>query len=275
MRDLEGKVAVITGAGHGIGRETAVALASKGCRLAICDNNEAALEGVRHELEEAGATVTAHAVDVSDREQVARFASDVVEAHGEAHVLVNNAGVTVYASFEEHEIEDFEWIVGVNFWGVVYGTKAFLPLLKQRPEGHIVNISSINGMIPFPNNGPYNAAKFAVRGFNKTLIQELRGSPIHIMSVHPGGIKTNIVSNMRYYKHAHQDINHQELVDVFDRSARTTADKAAKIIISGIKKNKKRLLVGTDAGIMDMMVRMFPLGATRLTGILTERLMKK
>ena len=147
MRNLEGKVAVVTGAGHGIGRETAIALANKGCRLALCDINEAALEGVRQELEAAGATVTAHRVDVSDRDQVAQFASDVVDAHGAAHILINNAGVTVYASFEEHDVEDLEWILGVNLWGVIYGCKYFLPHLKAAGEGHIVNLSSVFGIM--------------------------------------------------------------------------------------------------------------------------------
>ncbi|MCP4681704.1 MAG: SDR family NAD(P)-dependent oxidoreductase, partial [Desulfobacterales bacterium] len=130
--------------------------------------------------------------------------------------------------------------------------------------------SSINGMVPFPNNGPYNSAKFALRGFNKTLIQELRGSSVNITSVHPGGVKTNITRNMRFYKHVDQNLKHTELIDGFDKLAQTTADRAARIIISGIKKNKKRLLVGADAKFMDFMSRMFPLLTTRITGILTK-----
>ena len=150
MRSLEGKVAVVTGAAEGIGRETALALAAKGCRLAICDVNVDAMNALRDELAAGGSTVTAHRVDVSDQAQMEAFASDVVDALGEVQVLVNNAGVTVYASFEEHTIEDFEWVLGVNLWGVIYGCKFFLPHLKAAGEGHIVNLSSVFGIIAPP-----------------------------------------------------------------------------------------------------------------------------
>ncbi|MBW2223895.1 MAG: SDR family NAD(P)-dependent oxidoreductase [Deltaproteobacteria bacterium] len=173
MRDLGGKVAVVTGAGDGIGRETALALAAKSCRMAICDVNEDALEALRAELEAGGTSVTAHRVDVSDKTQMEAFASDVVDAHGAVHILVNNAGVTVYASFEEHSIEDLEWILGVNLWGVIYGCKFFLPHLKAAGEGHIVNLSSVFGIIAPPLQTSYVATKFAVRGFSESLRAEL------------------------------------------------------------------------------------------------------
>jgi len=260
VKTLKDKVAAVTGAASGIGRALAINLGKEGCSLALSDIDRDGLLRTAEMIGNKEVTVTTHVVDVANRDHVYGYADDVIKAHGQVDIIINNAGVAVGETLEDVTYEDFEWVMNIDFWGVVYGTKAFLPFLKQRPEGHIVNISSINGMIPFPNNGPYNAAKFAVRGFNKTLMQELSGTTVRIMSVHPGGIKTNIVSNMRYYKHVNEEINHKELVDRFDSLARTSADKAARIIITGIKKNKKRL---------------FPLTTTRLTGIIAHRSMKK
>ncbi len=270
MKNLGGKVAAVTGAGSGIGRALAVNLGKEGCHLALSDIDGKGLRETVQMVENKGVKVTSHVIDVADRNQVYRYADEVIKEHGRADIVINNAGVAVAETLEEVTYEDFEWVMNIDFWGAVYGTKAFLPFLKQQPEGHIVNISSINGMIPFPNNGPYNSAKFALRGFNKTLIQELRGTPVNITSVHPGGVKTNITKNMRFYKHCDQKLNHTELIDAFDKLARTTPDGAARIIISGIKKNKKRLLVGADARLMDFMSRMFPLLTTQVTGILTR-----
>ncbi len=176
-------------------------LAAKGCHLAISDVNEQGLQETANLLADKNVKVTTHIVDVANREQVYQYADDVVKEHGRANIIINNAGVAVGDSIEEVSYEDFEWIVDINFWGVVYGTKAFLPHLKKEPEGHIVNISSINGIIPNPHNGPYCSTKFAVKGFTETLCQEMRGTSVGVTVVHPGGIATDIVRNARVRRH--------------------------------------------------------------------------
>ena len=254
MRKLDGKGAVVTGAGHGIGRETALALAAKGCRLAICDVNEAALESVRHELEEAGATVTAHQVDVSDKVQVEAFASQVVQEHGVVNILINNAGVTVYASFEEHSVEDLEWILGVNLWGVIYGCKFFLPHLKASGEGHIVNLSSVFGIIAPPLQTSYVASKFAVRGFSESLRAELAEDNVGVTSVHPGAIKTNIIQNARLVTESHEPLR-QSTQELFDRLG-TTPDVAAARIVKAIEYNSPRVQITREARVADALKRL-------------------
>ncbi len=256
MRHLSGKVAVVTGAGHGIGKETALALAGKGCRLALCDINEAALEGVRHEVEAAGATVSAHTVDVSKREQVAQFAADVIDVHGEVHILVNNAGVTVYASFEEHDIDDLEWILGVNLWGVLYGCKFFLPHLKASGEGHIVNLSSVFGIIAPPLQTSYVASKFAVRGFSESLRAELAAENIGVTSVHPGAIKTNIIQNARLVTEGYDELR-DSTQNLFDRLG-TTPDVVASRIVKAIEYNSPRVLITKEARVADALKRLMP-----------------
>ena len=256
MRNLEGKVAVVTGAGHGIGRETALALAHKGCRLAVCDVNEEALEAARAELEATGATVTAHLVDVSDQAQMEQFASDVAEAHGEVHILVNNAGVTVYASFEEHSIEDLEWILGVNLWGVIYGCKFFLPHLKAAGDGHIVNLSSVFGIIAPPLQTSYVATKFAVRGFSESLRAELADENIGVTSVHPGAIKTNIVRNARLVTDTHKELR-DSTQRLFDRLG-TTPDVVAARVVKAIEYNSPRVLITKEARMADALKRLMP-----------------
>lgn len=256
MRDLGGKVAVVTGAGHGIGRETALALARKGCRLAICDVNEAALEGVRHGLEVGGATVTAHRVDVSDKSQMKAFASEVVDTHGEVNILINNAGVTVYASFEEHSVEDLEWILGVNLWGVIYGCKFFLPHLKAAGEGHIVNLSSVFGIIAPPLQSSYVATKFAVRGFSESLRAELADDNIGVTSVHPGAIKTNIIQNVRLVTDTHEELQ-KTTQQLFDRLG-TTPDVVAARVVKAIEYNSPRVLITKEARVADALKRLMP-----------------
>jgi short-subunit dehydrogenase len=256
MRSLSGKVAVVTGAGNGIGRETAIALAERGCRLAICDNDEVALESVRHELETSGTTVSAHAVDVSDRAQVEQFAADVVEAHGEVHILINNAGVTVYASFEEHDIDDLEWILGVNLWGVIYGCKYFLPHLKASGEGHIVNLSSVFGIIAPPLQTSYVASKFAVRGFSESLRAELAEDNVGVTSVHPGAIKTNIIQNARLVTDTHAELR-DSTQRLFDRLG-TTPDVVAARVVKAIEYNSPRVLITKEARVADALKRLMP-----------------
>ncbi|MDH4281840.1 MAG: SDR family NAD(P)-dependent oxidoreductase [Myxococcales bacterium] len=256
MRELDGKVAVVTGAGDGIGRETAIALANKGCRLAICDVNLQALETLRAELEAGGTRVTAHGVDVSDKTQMAAFASAVIDAHGEAHILVNNAGVTVYASFEEHSIQDLEWILGVNLWGVIYGCKFFLPHLKAAGEGHIVNLSSVFGIIAPPLQTSYVATKFAVRGFSESLRAELAEENIGVTSVHPGAIKTNIVRNARLVTDTHKKLR-DSTQRLFDRLG-TTPDVVAARVVKAIEDNSPRVLITKEAHMADALKRLMP-----------------
>ncbi|KPK16301.1 MAG: hypothetical protein AMJ62_06290 [Myxococcales bacterium SG8_38] len=256
MRELRGKVAVVTGAGHGIGRETALALAARGCRLAICDINEETLEAVRDELSAGGATVTGHRVDVSDPEQMASFASEVIDAHGEAHILVNNAGVTVFASFEEHSLEDLEWILGVNLWGVLYGCKFFLPHLKAAGEGHIVNLSSVFGIIAPPLQTSYVATKFAVRGFSESLRAELAEHHIGVTSVHPGAIQTNIVRDARLVTDTHAALRNTTQ-RLFDRLG-TTPEVVAARVVKAIEQNSPRVLITREAHVADALKRLMP-----------------
>jgi short-subunit dehydrogenase len=256
MRELEGKVAVVTGAGHGIGRETAIALAQKGCKLALCDIAEEPLESLRAELEAGGTSVSAHHIDVSDKTQMEAFAGDVIDAHGQAQILVNNAGVTVFASFEEHAVEDLEWIVGVNLWGVIYGCKFFLPHLKAAGEGHIVNLSSVYGIIAPPLQTSYVATKFAVRGFSESLRAELAEENIGVTSVHPGAIQTNIIRNARLITDTHEVLrnNTQRL---FDRLG-TTPDVVAARIVKAIEYNSPRVLITKEARVADALKRLMP-----------------
>ncbi len=271
MKKLKGKVAAVTGAGSGIGRALAANLVKSGCNVAISDVNEDTLQETKEIIGNSDVRVSTHVVDVANREQVSRYADEVVKQHGQVDVIINNAGVSVSNTFEDISYEDFEWVININLWGVIYGTKAFLPYLKMQPEGHIVNISSMNGMIPFPGSSPYATSKFAVRGFNKVLMQELRGSSIGITSVHPGIIRTNITRNSRFYKTTKPGKTHEDAIEIFDKVTMMSADRAARIIISGIRRNKKRLMVGFDARLVDLMARMFPVTTTKITGMFVTR----
>ena len=272
MKTVTDRVAAVTGAASGIGRALATNLAAKGCHLAISDVNEKGLEETASLVADKNVKVTTHIVDVANREQVYRYAEDVVKQHGRANIIINNAGVGVGDSIEEVSYEDFEWVVGINFWGVVYGTKAFLPYLKKEPEGHVVNISSINGIVPNPLNGPYCSTKFAVKGFTETLSQEMRGTSVGVTVVHPGGIATDIVRNARLRKHLNPNKTPDEMATDFDEKVvRNTADFAARTIISGIEKNKQRVLIGGDAKLMDRMTRLFPVTATRFLSHLVHK----
>ena len=269
MKNLKDKVAAVTGAASGIGRALAINLAVEGCHVALSDVNEAGLQETAEMARSRNKNVrmTTHRVDIADRNQVKKYAADVVKAQGAVHIIINNAGVALVETLEDASYEDFEWLMGINLWGVVYGSKEFLPYLKMQDEAHIVNISSVNGIFTNPNNGAYCTAKYAVRGFTETLAQELAGTHIKVSCVHPGGIKTNIAANAKFYKSSDASVNRENAHAIFTRGlATTTADKAAKIIIAGIKKDKLRIMVGPDAYVLDWMKRLFPVGFQKMAG---------
>ena len=254
MSGNEAKVAVITGAGSGIGRALAQLLAGRGFKLALNDWNAAALEETKKSV---GVEVEAHAFDVSKREAMHEFAQKVLARFGRADWVVNNAGVDLAQSVNDVSYEDFEWIMGVNFWGVVHGTKAFLPTLLKQNSGAVVNVSSVMGLVGYQMHGTYCASKFAVRGFTESLRYELRGTGVLAACVHPGGIKTNIVRNSRFRADV-GEINHDEAVNFFARIARTTAEEAAETIANGVEAKKVRILIGADAVAIDTAQRLLP-----------------
>ncbi|MFH1112382.1 MAG: SDR family NAD(P)-dependent oxidoreductase [Pseudomonadota bacterium] len=275
MKSLAGKVAALTGAASGIGRELAVTLADEGCNLALADVDERGIAKTISMIRNGSVNVTSRYCNVADRDNVYAFAEHVQKAHGHVDVVINNAAVMVADSLEEVSYEDFEWLMGINFWGVVYGTKAFLPYLRLRPQAHVVNMSSINGVVTTPNNGPYCIAKFAVVGFSETLLQELHGSNVRVSYVLPGSVKTNIIRNTRFRKQANPELGREGSVEWFERAAKTTPEQAARIIVAGIKKNKSRILVGPDAYLIDVMKRLMPALASRYAGYAIRHLNTK
>jgi NADP-dependent 3-hydroxy acid dehydrogenase YdfG len=271
VKILKNKTAAVTGAASGMGRMLAVNLAGEGCHLALADIDAPGLQETA-KLIGGRVDVTTHVVDVSRREQVFQFADEAAGRHGGVDIIINNAGTALGDFLESVPLEDFEWLMGVNFWGVVYGTMAFLPYLKKREEGHIVNISSINGIVPTPGNGLYCTSKFAVRGYTKTLMQEMQGTPIRVSLVYPGGVKTSIARNTRINR-AMFELPAEKVRQIYeDEIFRLTADKAAKIIISGIRRNKKRIRVGADAKTLDWLMRLFPVVTLRVSVLFTRRI---
>jgi NAD(P)-dependent dehydrogenase (short-subunit alcohol dehydrogenase family) len=266
MKDFSKKVAVITGAGSGIGQALAVALAERGCIVALADVNQNGLQATRGQVVAAGATCSTHVVDVADREAVEAFAAEVFQEHGAVHLVINNAGVTLVDQAERVSYEDFNWIMNINFWGVVYGTKAFLPYLWQVDEAHIVNVSSLFGLVAMPAQSTYNASKFAVRGFTESLKMDLAGSSIGVSCVHPGGIKTSIGKHARVREDS-ISVSKEELLAEFEKRATTTPERAAAVIIRGIEKKRRRILIGFDARLFDWISRLFPGSYERIFGL--------
>ncbi len=268
---LKDKVAVVTGAGSGIGRALAQLLAKKGCRLALADINEASLKETAAGL---SAEVFAQVLDVARRDAVYAFAERVTQHYGTAHVVINNAGVAVSQTVNDLSWEDFEWLMGINFWGVTYGTKAFLPTLLAQNEGAIVNVSSVFGIIGVPTQSAYNAAKFAVRGFTEALRQELKDTRVRAISVHPGGIKTNIARASRFYQDPLGNSDRESMAARFDRLARTTPEKAADAIVRGIEKGSPRVLIGADAHLIDQIQRLMPESYGKVMDAMMQRMAK-
>ena len=255
MRTLDGKVVVITGAGSGIGRELALNAAGKGAILALSDIDEV---GVMETAERARTRLTrevrADKLDIGDRAAVREYAASVRQELGRVNVLINNAGVALHGDFEEVSYDDFEWVMGVNFWGVVQSTKEFLPHLIASGDGHVVNVSSVFGLMGMAGQTAYNASKFAVRGFTEALRQEMliAKHPVQVTCVHPGGIRTAIARNARTTR-SHDQAGVAEFFD--RRLARTTAETAARVIVDGMLANKPRIVVGADAKFLDAWVR--------------------
>jgi short-subunit dehydrogenase len=261
MTAIRGAAAAVTGAASGIGRALALELASRGCDLALADRDEAGLQVLAAEIAKAHpCKVTVHGVDVAQPDQIAAFAQAAVAAHPGLNIVVNNAGVALMGSFGEVEQAQMEWLMNINFWGVVHGTRAFLPHLSQQPEAHIVNLSSIFGIIAPPGQTAYAAAKFAVRGFSESLRHELQmaGSPVRLSVVHPGGVATNIARNSRAGTGMTDNARRAQSIERFDAVAKTTPQAAALRIITGIEKNAPRILIGNDARIMDLLQRLRP-----------------
>ncbi|HEY4018425.1 MAG TPA: SDR family NAD(P)-dependent oxidoreductase [Pseudonocardiaceae bacterium] len=253
MRRFADKVAVITGAGSGIGRALALDLAGRGARLALSDvDNERVTETVA-QCTVRGAEARAYQLDVADRAAVLAHADQVVADFGRVNLVVNNAGVALIAPVLEMSWENLEWLMNINFWGVVHGTKAFLPHLIESGEGHIVNVSSVFGLVGVPTQSAYCAAKFAVRGFTEALHQEMGIGryPVGVSCVHPGGIRTNIARDSR----AHPDWENPQGRERFDQVVPTTPEKAAHIILRGVQANHARILIGPDAYAFDATAR--------------------
>jgi NADP-dependent 3-hydroxy acid dehydrogenase YdfG len=247
VKDFKNKVVVITGAGSGIGRALALNFAGKGARLALSDVNEAGLAETVALAEKAGAPdVHSARLDVADRAAFVAYAKDVAGHFGQVNVVINNAGVALAGNAVDLAYDDMDWIVGINFWGVVHGTKEFLPYLIESGDGHVVNLSSLFGLLAIPGQSAYNATKFAVRGFTEALREEMliAGHKVGVTSVHPGGIKTGIARNAR----VSDKEDKAATAKLFDEKlAKMTPERAAEIIIKGITKNQARVLVGLDA----------------------------
>jgi NAD(P)-dependent dehydrogenase (short-subunit alcohol dehydrogenase family) len=261
MRNFTDRVAVVTGAGSGIGRALALDLAGRGARLALSDIDEVAVADTAASCEKLGAQAKGYRLDVADRAAVAAHADEVVGEYGRVNLVVNNAGVALMATVEEMRYEDLDWLMGINFWGVVHGTKAFLPHLIASGEGHLVNVSSVFGLVGVPTQSAYNAAKFAVRGFTESLRQEMliERRRVGVSCVHPGGIQTNIARDARA-----TGGTAQERATDFAKIAKTTPEDAAKTIIKGVQRNRARILIGADAHVID--------AAPRLLGSAYQRL---
>jgi len=264
-----GATAVVTGAASGIGRALAVELAKRGANVAISDVNDTGLSETASLAQSAasGVKVRTFHLDVADRQAVLAHAGEVASEFGRVNLVFNNAGVAVAATVEETTWEDFDWLMGINFWGVVHGTKAFLPHLIESGDGTIVNISSVFGFIGVPSQSAYNSAKFAVRGFTEALRQEMlmEGKPVSVHCVHPGGIRTNIARSARVP--VDSEVDKDQMAKDFERIARTSPERAARTILRGIDRGKPRILIGPDAYLINGFERF--LGA-RYEGILAR-----
>jgi NADP-dependent 3-hydroxy acid dehydrogenase YdfG len=274
MTSIKGKVAVVTGAASGIGRALAYELARRGAKLAISDIDATGLAQTAKQLRVIGAPVHEARLDVTDREAVLAYADEIATDFGTVNIVVNNAGIAFTGDIEKMTFEQIERVLDVDFWGVVNGTKAFLPHLIASGDGHVVNISSLFGLLSMPGQGAYNAAKFAVRGFTEALREEMliNGHPVRVTCVHPGGIQTAIARNAG----AVDGEDAAEIAEFFDsKLARTSAESAAKSILRAVTGNRPRAVVGLDAKLLDLLVRITGPGYQRLVALVAARAMPK
>jgi short-subunit dehydrogenase len=254
---LRGSVAVITGAAQGIGRALALHLAGEGVALALADLDADRLEATADEARAIGAEVSIHLLDVGDAQAVAALPNAVLARHWRVNLLINNAGVALQGNFDEVALSDIEWLFAINFWGTVRMTKAFMPILRDQPAAHIVNLSSVFGIIAPAGQIAYSASKFAVRGFSEALRHELDGGNVGLSVVHPGGIATNIAENARIAA-VLDPVAAKRAAAGFKDIARTTPEAAAARIVAGVKRREKRILIGGDAHMIALIQRLLP-----------------
>src|SRR5215217_9292262 len=270
MEGFAGKVAVVTGAGSGIGQALAIELARSGASVAISDVNTEGLASTEERLKAIGAPAKTDRLDVTEREAFELYADAVKDHFGKVNQIYNNAGIAFTGDIEASQFKDIEHVMDVDFWGVVNGTKVFLPHLIASGDGHIVNISSIFGLVSVPGQAAYNAAKFAVRGFTEALRQEMivADHPVNVTCVHPGGIRTAIARNAM----VSEGLDKDKLANTFDkRLASTSPQKAARVILDGVRKNRARVLVGNDAVALDILARATGSAYQRLVAAVTSR----
>ncbi len=279
MKSFANKVAAITGAASGMGRELALELAAKGCALSLSDVNTKGLEETATMAKAKGVKVTTAKLDVASREAVYAWAEQTAKDHGGVNLIFNNAGVALNAPLDAISEKDFEWIVDINFWGVVYGSQAFLPYLKASGDGHIINTSSLFGLIGTPGTGAYSATKFAVRGYTESLRIELdmMNCGVSATCVHPGGIRTEINRSARIAEGTEKlfGVSGEKARDKFDKLLNlTSANKAARIILRAVEKNSRRVVVGPDAKFMDILVRLLGSAYQPLIAANTKRMLR-
>ena len=278
MTAIRGAAAAVTGAASGIGRALALEFAARGCDLALADRDEAGLQTIAAEIAKAHACkVSTHRVDVSEANEIEDFAAAAIAAHPGLNIVVNNAGVALMGTFAEIDLAQMDWLMNINFWGAVRSTRAFLPHLSRQREAHLVNLSSIFGIVAPPGQTAYAAAKFAVRGFSESLRHELQttASPVRLSVVHPGGVATDIVRNSRTGIGITDNTRRARSIERFDEVARTTPQAAALRIIQGIEKNQPRILIGNDARFMDLLQRLRPATYWRVLARRIEKMTKK
>ena len=274
MKSFKDKVAVITGAGSGMGRYLAVLLAKDGADVSVCDVNEETLNETVEMLRKYNVSVSSHILDVSDKEAIEALPEKVIEQHGKVDMVFNNAGVTTGTHFKDMDEDNWDWVMGINFDGVINSTRAFIPHMVDSPEAAIVNTSSIFGMVAVPGQTVYHATKFAVRGFTESLAMEMKETNpnLQIHCVHPGHIGTNIAADARFDEENFNQDETQVSNSIFTRNAPKSQkemgdlfreggmhpSKAAEIILNGVKKNKTRIFIGLDAKLLDLSQRIFP-----------------